>query len=149
MNKMNRKRVLQRSTKVALIIVVLLIVIGVCFFAYNRDTMREHCSLESIIVDQFDSEGIIICTPNFQGYEIMYAYVTKDTKGYDEFIHRNDLVGYKIEIYRPCEMTAIFPVSFNIIDYKIEEKASEEELKEAMKYYEPVKESYEEFAKQK
>ena len=100
-------------------------------------------------MDQFDSEGIIIYTPNFQGYEIMYAYVTKDTKGYDELIHRNDLVGYKIEIYRPCEMTAIFPVSFNIIDYKIEEKASEEELNEAMKYYEPVKESYEEFAKQK
>ena len=89
MNKMNRKRVLQKCTKVALIIVVLLIVIGVCFFAYNRDTMREHCRLESIIVDQFDSEGIIIYTPNFQGYEIMYAYVTKDTKGYDEFIHRN------------------------------------------------------------
>lgn len=68
-------------------------------------------------MDQYDPEGIIIYTPNFQGYEKMYACVTKDTQKYDDFVHSNDLVGYKIKIYRPCEMTAIIPASVNIIDY--------------------------------
>jgi len=143
------KNKLPKTAKVSLLLVISLVAVCVCIMIMQDRTLKKY-SLDSIIVDQFEPESVIIYTGDFSGYEIMRAGIIEETKNYDKFIQSDDLVGRKIKIYYSGEILALAPVSFAILAYELGEKASPEEMKEALDFYNgPERDMYETHAKQK
>lgn len=114
-----------------------------------KDRSAKQYSLDSIIVDQLKSDTVVVYTPDFSGHEIMGASVIEETPNYDKFIQNDDLVGRKIKIYYSGEITALSPVFFGILDYELGDKVSQEEMDEALSFYNRAERNlYETYAKQ-